>query len=357
MSTHRFVTAATGVIRSKIFIAASVMVVAALVVGAALSHTGSTPVIKAAPKVAPKAVVRAPAPRPPGVVATNPLTGLGPLPSGPVVAVKIDDTGPARPSLGVEQADVIYIEEAEGGLSRMVAVFASAKPQVEAVRSVRQSNPELLAQYGRIILVASGGDGPELAPLDHSPLFSSINDRGGVGFHRDSSRPAPYNLVANVAQISAAFRATGVQNVGFTWATSDPRLALSPAAPYVNTLVGSTPVSFAWDAKTGRYERTAGGSPLLAASGDPVAKPNVLIQYTQVTPDNTDVDTAGNPAMYTHTVGTGRVDLFRNGKHIRGTWTRPSLSSPTTFADAGGKPLLFAPGGTFVVLVRPGAPS
>jgi hypothetical protein len=354
MSAHRFVTAATGVIRSKIFIGASVLVVAAVVVLAALSHTGSTPVIK----VTPKAAVRAPAPRPPVVVATNPLTGLGPLPAGPVVAVTIDDTPAARPSLGVQLADVIYIEQAEGGLSRMVAVFASSKPQVEAVRSVRESNPELLAEYGRIVLVASGGDSLELAPLDQSPLFSSINDRGAVGFHRDNSRAAPYNLVANLAQISAAFKtAARVRNVGFTWAASDPRLGLAPAAPFVNTLVGSTPVSFAWDARTGLYERTAGGSPLLAASGAPVAKPNVLIQYTQITPDNADVDTAGNPAIYTHTVGTGAVELFRNGKHIRGTWTRPSLSSPTTFADASGKPLLFAPGGTFMVLVRPGAPS
>ena len=46
MSTRRFVAAATGVIRSKIFIGASVLVVAALVVGTALSHTGRTPVTK-----------------------------------------------------------------------------------------------------------------------------------------------------------------------------------------------------------------------------------------------------------------------------------------------------------------------
>lgn len=355
MRTHRLVAAATGVIRSKTFIGASVLVVAALVVGTALSHTGSPPVTKV---VTGKAAVRAPAPRPPVVVATNPLTGLGPLPAGPVVAVTIDDTAAARPSLGVQLADVIYIEQAEGGRCRMVAVFAPPSPQVEAVRSVRERNPELLAEYGRIVLVASGGDSLELAPLDQSPLFSSINDRGAVGFHRDNSRAAPYNLVANLAQISAAHKAAArVRNVGFTWAVVDPRLALAPAAAYVNTLVGSTPVSFAWDATTGLYERTAGGSPLLGASGAPVAKPNVLIQYTQITPDNADVDTAGSPATNTHTVGTGRVELFRSGKHIRGTWTRPSLSSPTTFADASGKPLLFAPGGTFMVLVGPAAPS
>src|ERR1035437_8176332 len=107
-------------------------------------------------------------PKPKAVVATstdpaptlNPLTGMGTAPIGPVIAVKVDDTQAGRPSLGLEKADVIYIEEAEGGLSRMVAVYASARPKVRAVRSVRTSDPELLGAYGKIILVASGGGAP-----------------------------------------------------------------------------------------------------------------------------------------------------------------------------------------------------
>jgi len=51
------------------------------------------------------------------------------------------------------------------------------------------------------------------------------------------------------------------------------------------------------------------------------------------------------------------VVLFRSGKRIVGRWSRPSIAAPTTFTDAAGKPLLFAPGGTFVALVRPGTPA
>src|SRR5450631_3091903 len=158
-------------------------------------------------------------------LAVNPLTGLAPSPKGPVIGVKLDDTQAGRPSLGLEKADVIYIEEAEGGLSRMLAVYASAKPQVEAVRSVRASDPELLGAYGRIILVASGGGGSALPTLDRSGLWSSINDRNGVGFYRDSSRQAPYNLVSDLAKVSAAIKGVGVRDVGFTWSAVDPQLA------------------------------------------------------------------------------------------------------------------------------------
>jgi Protein of unknown function (DUF3048) N-terminal domain len=149
-------------------------------------------------------------------VVPNPLTGIVPSPSGPVIAVKVDDTAPGRPSLGVDRADVIYIEEVEGGLTRMLAVFASARPDVRAVRSIRSSDPELLGQYGKIIVVASGGGRPALRILDASTLHAVINDRGQVGFRRDPSRPAPYNLVSNLTKVSAAVKGDGVRDVGFT---------------------------------------------------------------------------------------------------------------------------------------------
>lgn len=313
----------------------------------------------AKPKVAPIArttTTQAPTPTP-TPQGPNPLTGVGAPPSGPVIAVKVDDTAAGRPSLGLEKADVIYIEEVEGGLTRMVAVFASAKPNVRAVRSIRASDPELLGQYGRIIVVASGGGGSALPTLDRSSLRSSIHDRGGVGFSRDRSRPAPYNVVTNLAKVSAAIKGDGVRNVGFTWAVADPRLAAAKAAPTVNTRVGSTAVSFVWDPKSTSYVRTERGRRILTASGAPVAKPNVLVQFCQVNADRSDVDVKGNPSAYTKSIGSGRVVLFRDGKRIEGTWHRASIGAPTTFADAAGNPLLFAPGGTIVALVRPGAPA
>jgi Protein of unknown function (DUF3048) C-terminal domain len=83
----------------------------------------------------------------------------------------------------------------------------------------------------------------------------------------------------------------------------------------------------------------------------------VLVQYCQISEDRSDIDVNGNPSMYTKSVGSGRVVLFREGKRLEGTWSRPTLSAPTTFTDAAGKRLLLAPGGTFVTLVRSGAPS
>lgn len=289
--------------------------------------------------------------------AGNPLTGLGVTPNGPVIAVKLDDTAAGRPSMGLEQADVIYIGEVEGGLTRMVAVFASGKPKVRAVRSIRASDPELLGQYGRIIVVASGGARRTLQVLDRSNLQSVIHDRGQVGFSRDRSRPTPYNVVSDLAKVSAAVKAVGVRNVGFAWASKDSRLAAAEPATTVSTRVGSTPVGFIWDTKLARYVRIVGGQRILTVSGSPVAKPNVLVQFCQIKADPNDRDVKGNPTILTKSVGSGRVVLFRGGKRIAGSWSRRSIDAPTTYTDAARRPLLFAPGGTFVALVRVGAPA
>ena len=48
---------------------------------------------------------------------------------GPILAVKIDDTSLARPQIGIEDADVVYIEQVEGGLTRLAAIFSSVIPQ------------------------------------------------------------------------------------------------------------------------------------------------------------------------------------------------------------------------------------
>ena len=75
---------------------------------------------------------------------TNSLSGrVGS--DGPILAVKIDDTAPAHPQAGLEDADIVYIEQVEGGLTRLAAIFSSKIPEVIGpVRSARISDIEIL---------------------------------------------------------------------------------------------------------------------------------------------------------------------------------------------------------------------
>ena len=76
----------------------------------------------------------------------------------------------------------------------------------------------------------------------------------------------------------------------------------------------------------------------------------MLVQVCQVSVNPNDVDVEGNASRYTHTVGSGQVVLYRNGKRIIGKWSRPNSTSATTYTDPTGKPLEMSPGNTIVAL-------
>ena len=156
--------------------------------------------------------------------------------------------------------------------------------------------------------------------------------------------------------LSGLVQAGGAKDIGMVWGPADARVAAAPGAGRLDTAVGTTPVAFEWDPATARYVRVINGARQSAASGAPVATPNVIVQFCAVAPDYNDVDVNGSPSSYTQTVGSGRAVLFRDGRYVEGTWTRASLDAPTLFVDPAGQPLPMAPGGAWVVLAGSDAP-
>jgi hypothetical protein len=297
-----------------------------------------------------------PTPKPtPTPAAVDPLTGGKPV-KGSVVVVKIDDTAAGRPQVGVDKADIVYIEQVEGGLTRLAAVFHSKKPNpVGPVRSVRSSDPDILGAYGPVAYVASGGGGDSLPALDASPLKSVINDRGGPGFYRDGGRPVPYNLMFNMKDLPANF-GSGAKSIGFTWSSSPTVLVNKPTATSIRTVVGGTSVQFNWDPSIARWVRVINGVVQRAADGTVISTRNVIVQFCDGHPNPHDVDQAGNMGWTTVTVGTGPVVVYRDGHRIDGTWSRKDLKSGTTLKTKAGNPIPLQLGGAWVVLATKGAP-
>src|ERR1700692_2574557 len=68
----------------------------------------------------------------PAVPLVAPLTGL-PDPTGAslkrcAITVKIDNTQKGQPKYGIDQADVVYEEVVEAGITRLAAIFNSHDP-------------------------------------------------------------------------------------------------------------------------------------------------------------------------------------------------------------------------------------
>jgi Protein of unknown function (DUF3048). len=297
---------------------------------------------------------QSPSPKP---AATSPLTGLPGRPSGPVLGIKVDDTGPSRPQAGLNEADLVYVESSEGGLTRLIAIYASRRPDaVGPVRSVRTSDPDILAPFGPMALGFSGGATGVLDTFRASPLVDASFDAHPDTYRREPSRPVPYNLLVNAGTLSGQVaKAAGARDVGLRWADKDERLDSARQVTRFSATMGNTRLSFNWDAEAGVWVRQENGKAMVGADGKPVVTRNVIVQFCEVTPDFTDIDQAGNPAPFVHAVGSGRAVLFRDGRMIDGRWKRDKAQDPTRYTEDD-TDLRLHPGGAWVLLAPADSP-
>ena len=298
----------------------------------------------------------------PTPAAKNPFTGLGSVPTTPTIAVKIDDTAPGRPQVGIDKADIVYIEAAEGGLTRLVAVFGTNTPtKVGYVRSTRPSDPELLLQFGKITEAYSGGAHDSLPLVHKSGITSWSQDDGKPFYHRVSRSQSSYiNVVLNVAKVAKKVKTPRPKTIGWTFDSSLGGLQSTKAKQVRTVVTGAnkdgTQVEFRYSKRLHKYVRYIDGVAQRAADGAPIAATNVIVQQCKVRAHPQDTDVNGNPAQFTYTVGSGTVSVFRGGRRIDGKWERPKVDDGTQFHTASGDPIPLAPGNTWVVLIRKGIP-
>jgi hypothetical protein len=334
--------------RRRVGVAVGALVVVALVVAAVVvvlrgrgddgsllpTSSSGSPSASASP---------APSPTPPPV---SPFTGLAAPAGRPVLGVKIDNVRPARPPTGLTAADVVYVEPVEGGLSRLLAVFSSRLPDsVGPVRSARESDLELLRQFGHPALAFSGANRKVLRLIRAAPVTEVSPDTAGGAYRRSRSRSAPHNLFADPAELLERARGvTAARDIGFRFGAL-PAGGVPTTSQTVRYPAATT--SFRW--RGGRWLVSMDGRPATTSEGPQLAAATVVIQYVSVSASRFR-DSAGNVTPYAHTVGSGTAVVLRDGVAIRGRWSRSRPDGGTTFTTDAGAPLTFAPGQVWVVL-------
>lgn len=331
-----------------------------LVGGALISACGGAAesAVKAAPAAVATAAAPAPAPPPPPPAPEpapiHPLTGAGPLPLSPVVAVKIDNSSLARPfHRGLGEAALVYQELMEGGATRFLAIYSPAiGSEVGPIRSVRESDLELLAQFGKVPLAASGANAGVLATVaaaEQAGAVIDVNYEKVPGpYRKGERRKDAINFYAAPAGIDEA-------RPGGTW-TKDIGLRFGPLPadagfPAARASVRFSPMSkvtVEYDAGTGRYAVFNDGDRLNGA-----APANVVVQHVEIR-ESPYVDVLGNRTPYTVTVGEGAAVVLRDGRRLSGTWSRPDLPSGTRLLDDKARDLPLKPGPTWFLLVPAG---
>lgn len=285
---------------------------------------------------------------------TAPLTGL-PDPGGasltrPALSVKVENTPPARPQAGLDVADVVYEEVVEGGITRFVAIFNSAVPDVVGpVRSVRAQDPDIVWPIGGIFAY-SGGTQVNVDAINAAPVHAVDESSAGAAMVRNEPSQPPRDAPHNLYGLGPALFALGGDPVPppalfqYLPEHAPPLTALGVIDAHVGFDAGYDP-TWTWDGASGTWKRAIDGTPQTAVGGAQIAPANVVVQFTQYP-----VESNGQ------TVGEGDAWIFTDGTVRIGRWVRPDRTQPAHYVDNAGAPILLRPGRTWVELLPVGAP-
>jgi hypothetical protein len=311
-----------------------------------------------------KAKTAAPPRHPPPTAATMipapsgppcPLTGQpapgGQVPQRPALAIKVDNYTAARPQSGLNDADIVFEEVVEGGITRFVAVFQCQEaPMVGPIRSARAVDVPILDQLSRPVFVHAGGINPVIALVEDGNLINDDVFTHASIIQHPAGRNAPYDTYASTASAWAL-------NPGDTTPPA-PLYTYSSTVP-TGTAVGSISIPFSsgnsnnwtWSPINGAWLLSISGKPANVADGTRIGVANVVVQTVHVTLGPWLENSEGGLEVQSQLVGSGPLAVFRNGVEITGTWQRAGLSDTTSLLAADGAPIALDPGKTWVELV------
>lgn len=282
-----------------------------------------------------------------------PLTGLprdGEEASHPALGAKIDNASAARPQVGLDEADIVFEELVEGGLTRYLAVWHSSLPaEIGPVRSVRPMDPEIISPFGGI-LAYSGGQQRFVEAMLDAPVASAINGQSDVDefFYRTSDKVAPHNVLVLAPELVAYFQDRPGPPPQFNYATG-----LDDASAVVNgedisglrvSISGVSAPTWTWsDAESAFLRFQTNGAPDTALSGVQLQADNVIVLEVNIDVIQ-DIPT-------TQLVGSG-AGLIATGASIQEiSWSKPAADAPIELTDASGARVLLAPGQTWIELI------
>ena len=293
----------------------------------------------------------------PTVEPTCPLTGANVPPSvdaaRPAVAVKIENNPSAYPLSGLDDAEVVFEEEVEGGLTRFMAIFhCTDSKKAGPVRSARVVDPAVMRPITRI-LADAGGNAQVQKVLDKGKIISIDEDAAGSAMRR-VSRPgysSEHTLYANTIRLrklgQKKFDEPPPEDI-FSFG-DEPSQAKNVKSLTVS-FSPSNPIVYRWSGAV--WKRIDHDAPLMMENGAKIGVDNVILELHTVNFSKHITDVVGNPSIeIADAIGKGIAVIFRDGKMIKGSWERKSLVTPVVYRGKGGDVIPLHSGTTWVELL------
>ena len=238
------------------------------------------------------------------------------------LAVMINNAPAARPQSGLTEADVIYEVLAEGGITRLVAIFQSNNTDIAIgpIRSIRPYLIDIGDSYSGILVHAGGS--PAAYGILQKQKKADMDEIGNAGsyFWRESSRKAPHNLYSSVQKLRE-----GADKLGYSIETELPLMTFREPEEVVigdeakkidvQFLLQSYKVTYEYDEESKLYNRFMNDEAHIDLNTNEQLKAaNVVVLGA----DHKVLDDVGRLSVDLTTGGDAL--LFQRGKVLEGRW-------------------------------------
>jgi hypothetical protein len=268
----------------------------------------------------------------------------------PALSGKIDNHPSARPQVGLDEADIVFEELVEGGMTRYIAIWHSSLPaEIGPVRSVRPMDPEIISPFGGVFAY-SGGQVRFIQMMQAAPVYNAIHGQPDTEstFYRTTAKVAPHNVLVKAPELIAQHMDRPAPPKMFDYAASlDQSTAVvegNPLAAMTTRFSGFSSPSWEWDGTQDKFLRfQTNGAADSASSGNQVGATNVIVLFVGIDVIE-DIPT-------TRLVSQGKGWVATGGSVIEINWIKATPESPIVLSTLTGGEVLLAKGNTWIELL------
>lgn len=274
-------------------------------------------------------------------------------------AVMINNNHAAWPQCGLQDAYLVYEIIAEGGVSRMMALFKDTYPEkVGSVRSARHYFMDY-ADENDAIYIHWGG-----SPQAYSRM-SSIDDMDGIAlegsmFFRDKTLNRAYEHTGFVDLEKAkkyseekGYTRDTEKDLLLNYSAEEIDLSTNEQAKVANdiTLKYSDyhTTSYEYDAENKVYNRSMGGKANVdLETGEQYTAKNIIVYKVG---NYTLNDGEGKGRQELENIGSGTAYYISNGYSVPITWEKSAHSEQTVYKYENGEEITVNDGNTFIQIM------
>src|SRR4030042_2673715 len=275
------------------------------------------------------------------------------------LAVVIENHTEARPQTGLSRADLVYETLAEGGITRLLAIYLANDSNLGPVRSNRPYFLDWVSEYSAGYAHIGGSPLAQQLVKDYGIKDVDQFFIGSPTYERISSRAAPHNVYTNTKKLREVATDRGFRGPVKidSWIFSDFEETPKERPKTFTLSLGflgayGYDVSWVYQPATNTYLRSNGGEKHLdAGNSERLSAKNIIVQYVQISPEP-----SGHSRILIQNEGSGDVIVFKDGKAIAGKWKKANRASRTRFYDNKGKEISLNRGQIWVGAVPTGSP-